>query len=71
MVKRKICNIFLLVLLLFSAFSTSLMVVTPIVKIANAEDITTYSHSSSYLSVTTPIPEPEPPGPGPPGPLPI
>lgn len=65
MVKRKICNIFLLVLLLFSAFSTSLMVVTPIVKIANAEDITTYSHSSSYLSVTTPIPEPEPPGPGP------
>jgi len=45
------------------------MAVIPIVRIANAGDITSYYHSSSYLSITTPIPEPEPPGPGPgPGP---
>ena len=70
MVKRKIYSIFLLVLLLFSTFSTGLMAVFPIVRIANAGDITSHSDSSTYLSVTTPIPEPEPPGPGP-GPPPL
>ena len=66
MVKRKNCTIFLLVLLLFSTFSTGMIAVIPIVRIANAGDITSYYDSSSYLTITTPIDEPEPPGPGPP-----
>lgn len=69
MVKRKIWSLFLLVILLFYIFSTGLIVLTPIVKIADAEDITSYYHNNSYLKVTTPIP-PEPPLPPPPPPPP-
>ena len=69
MVNRKIYTFFLLVILLFYVFSTGLMVLTPIVKIADAGDITSYYHNNSYLKVTTPIPsEPPPPPPPPPPP---
>ena len=69
MVNRKIYTFFLLVILLFYVFSTGLIVLTPIVKIADAGDITSNYHNNSYLKVTTPIP-PEPPPPPPPPPPP-
>jgi hypothetical protein len=69
MVKEKILAVSLLVILLLFVFTTGLTVVTPIIKIANAGDVTSYYNNISFLSLTTPIPEQQPPGPGPsPGP---
>ena len=69
MVKKKIFTISLLFILLFFAFTTGLIIVIPIIKIAEAQDVTSYYNNITYLSLTTPIPEQQPPGPGPgPGP---
>jgi len=65
-VKRKKFLIILSVLLLFFVFISDLIVGIPIVKIADAGDITSYPDDSTYLSLSTPKEEPGPgPGPGP------
>ncbi|EMR74837.1 hypothetical protein MBGDF03_00033 [Thermoplasmatales archaeon SCGC AB-540-F20] len=65
--KIKKFSTFLSVLLLLSAFTSVPNIVVFIVTTAHAADITTYSDSSSVLSVSIPGEEPPPPPPPPPG----
>jgi len=51
---------------LLSVFTSSLLVVNPMVKIVDAGDITTYSDSSTSLTLSTPKPEEPVPPPPPP-----
>ena len=62
----KSCNTFLLVLLLLSASTNGPIAIIPLARIAYAVDINSYSHSSTYLSLSL-SEEEEPSGPsGPP-----
>jgi hypothetical protein len=68
MIKRDGYVILLLFTLLSCSVFTGLMTGEPIIKNAYAGDISSYNHSSSYLSIKVKPSDPEPPEPPEPGP---